>query len=285
MGGILSIKQSIVDKSKENQCNAVKTEDDGLADPKTTHNSVNYKGTSHISPSIITAPDLVTLEKNLSTFDKTAAIFFDVDETLVFPRDAPFIYGMPKTDAFVKKHTNGDNPDSCFSKLKKELGELMEKDYYDSPVELVDVGLPALLTKLKSKGHDIYALTSRSAEHYHTPTLLSELKSLFPKLPFNDVKALKTAAVVENVIFGNYGDKGIIMQEILETKRSAVLIDNSKSKCKAAFNAGYDAVHFTLAFNHGNTEKMRAAFCRYMSSMGQNCEFCKENEDNFKSDE
>ena len=36
-------------------------------------------------------------------------IFFDLDETLIYPFDAPFIHGLPKTHAYIEKFKNSCN--------------------------------------------------------------------------------------------------------------------------------------------------------------------------------
>jgi len=236
-----------------------------------------------ISQSIISAPDLAKLEETLSMFEQTTVIFFDVDETLVLPRTAPFIYGTPSTDEFVNKWIKGETANSCFSVMKKQLLGLMEKEYNDTPMELVDAGLPALLRKLKAKGHDLYAITSRPANYVNNRKLLSQLRILFPSWPFNNVQQLTTGEVRGEVIFTDYGDKGAVMREIVSSDGSAVLVDNSISKCWAALNAGFDAVHFTEANNHGTEKSMRIALCGYMRSLGHDsCAFCEENEEDLE---
>lgn len=252
---------------------------DELAECKTAEN-YNASCTSRsTSPRIVTAPDLVTLEEILSNYEETTSIFFDIHETLLFPRDAPFIYGLPNTDAFVKRYIKGEQAPSCFSKQWKELRELMVKEYYNTPLELVEPGFPALLRKLKAKGHDLYAITCASAHHYHTPTLLSHLNSLFLSL-FNDVPPLKKVEVLENVICTDYGDKGVVIREIVSSDGWAVLIDNTLHKCEDVLNAGYDAVHYKGAYNHGNREIMLASLSGYMRILGHDSfQFCNENEE------
>merc|ERR1711971_594777 len=89
----------------------------------------------------------------------------------VMPR-APFIYGLPGTDAFL----TGLETAKCPS--FHELTKRMEDAYYNAAETLVDPGLPTFIADLRAQGKSVFALTSRSLNSslsWHNKVVLDAL--------------------------------------------------------------------------------------------------------------
>jgi len=215
---------------------------------------------------VFPAPRADALDAQLGLFQRSLgshvdAVFFDIDETLVMPA-APFIYGLPRTDMFVKAFTQ-----TCTGQTWQRISDELGRLYYSSPHFLVSPTLPSMLAKMQAAGVHVVALTSRSAAENGTSDLLGDLQRLGLSLssawfegPLKPDGAVARNTSVGAVIFGNSQNKGDIIASYVEhapgkNASSTVLVDNTHSKCKAAAEALLNAtfihrsIHYTEAYN------------------------------------
>ncbi|CAE7386706.1 unnamed protein product [Symbiodinium natans] len=224
------------------------------------------------------AANIMALEAALL---EATVIFFDLDETLVMPRTT-FIYGLPRTDMFLKQM----NP--CFSKAFEELdlGRKMEEEYYHAPLALVHSKLPSTIKALHSRGASVYGLTSRSAEDrnysWHNQIVLDFLfqngivfsKSLTSdtgvffagdeKIQHGHNKVMKRsgkAKIIDKVMRNRTYMEGACMKSFL--------VDNTMAKIEAAMEQSettVSGVFYTEAWlKQSSLEDMRAWFCKVVS--------------------
>eukprot|EP00298_Acanthocystis_sp_HF-20_P000194 c10247_g1_i1.p1 GENE.c10247_g1_i1~~c10247_g1_i1.p1 ORF type:complete len:261 (+),score=92.57 c10247_g1_i1:88-870(+) len=225
---------------------------------------------------IYEAVDVSTLELLVNS----EYIFFDIDETLVMPI-TPFIYGLPKSDAFVSAL------DSCEMKFIRELSHKMEDAYYLAPLQLVDPELPTFINQLRNSGKKVFALTSRHLSD-EEPTQTQNLKLLQNLNDFgiqfshiqNHVNNTSYSNTTIGTIFwagSESANKGDVIKAIAGNQQ-AILIDNTLKKITTAIateETCINGIHFLGAyFREEPISKMRSWVCTELGKMGKLCPSC-----------
>jgi len=208
---------------------------------------------------------LFTLNPNL----QNTYVFFDIDETLVYPKETPFIHGLPTTDKFIKKSIRA----SCVKDIFDDLKKLMEKSYYDASIVPVDSMISHLVVDLIGKSAGVFALTARSSFLDENIQLLDALQAwgfLFSGVdlgvfPYANV----TRTEIGTIFWAGGKNKAAIIQAFLkEHSGEAILIDNHQGRVRAAASVGLKAIHFTGAYSHGDTTRMHEQICEWIQAPG-----------------
>jgi len=191
-------------------------------------------------------------------------IFFDVDETLVMP-DTPFIYGLPGSDAFLKKLQTAECP--SYNNLTKR----MEEAYYNARETLVDPDMPALIAGLRSQDKQVFALTSRSLNSsvsWHNDVVLRALDRYgvsFSELSPRTTSPAVRRSTIGGVIFAGSeeADKAVHMAALVPEGAVVALVDNSLEKVERALENGdacLHGIHFTPAYDRERSDADRHAW-------------------------
>lgn len=221
------------------------------------------------SANIFTAPNLDAVGAHISLWEEGGevdAVFFDIDETIVIPA-APFIDGLPRSDAFVQQ-LKKNCAESAFQRIDRE----MERLYYESPHILVETASVEFLKGLEVSKH-VVALTARDYVSKYSRALLDDLSRL--GIGFSDpwavgglqgtsatvVNATSKGGKVGGMIFAGGANKGEVISEYIKLHqwnkaKRAVLVDNSLGNCKNAALAvpvwlGFLCLHYTPAYRLG----------------------------------
>ncbi|CAE7706057.1 unnamed protein product [Symbiodinium sp. CCMP2592] len=207
--------------------------------------------------------------------------FFDIDETILMPR-TPFIYGMPKTDAFLKSLGH------CEREALVWIGPQMEEAYYAAPLQLVVQGLPSVVRSLRQHGWHVYAATSRSTGDvpwdWHNDVVIEFLQAAGVEFsPLEDKFAhLGNATSIGGIFFvgGEHKDKGDLISQIVPHGVSAVLIDNTRRKLERALastatDVCLQGLHFVAAHHHEQDDVARSTWlCNELSRANVHCASC-----------
>lgn len=205
-------------------------------------------------------------------------IFFDIDETIVMP-DTPFIYGMPKSDAFL----SALGP--CERRVMSDLAQRMEAAYYAAPLTLVDAGLPSLISELQNAGKQVLALTSRGmgdAYDWHTELVVDFLAAVGIRLSALPPGAhdVGNDTPAGGILFADGKDKGAIIERVVPLDGLKILVDNTRSKLtKALANVHLclQGIHFTAAEAREHADTSRRHWVRQeLADLGVQCTNCAE---------
>ena len=196
-------------------------------------------------------------------------VFFDVDECLVMP-EAPFIDGLPGSDALVRKLT------LCGEAVMSTLRARMVEAYYSAPIRMVDDDLPDLISHLRFRGVFVYGLTSRGRTldiNWHNHRVVDALLShrvRFSELPAEHMGRDGVNTKAGGILYagGEHVNKAILMNRLTGGVAPATLIDNSAGKLFKATSFGRSCVHgvhFTAAWAREASDSERRRWIRELS--------------------
>ncbi|CAK9064426.1 unnamed protein product [Durusdinium trenchii] len=193
----------------------------------------------------------------------------------------PFIFGMPQSDAFLKRLT------ACEEEAMSSLGSRMEAAYYAAPLQLVDQTLPALVRHLRSEGWAVYGATSRRTGDsvpydWHSWLLVDFL--LEHGLHFTPLSTetvhLGNATRAGGIFFvgGEEVNKGHVIHQVVPAGHMAVLIDNTYDKllrARSSSSCRFQGVHFTAAHGLESDDESRQRWlCEQLAQIGRRCKSC-----------
>ena len=187
-------------------------------------------------------------------------IFFDIDETIFMPNTS-FIYGFNKTDKFMDYLSTWEN-----QSLVKNISDIMESDYYNSKVFLIENNITRQTIESLMKNNFVVASTARGMnEEDHWLDVIPNLHA--NGVFFDDFAELNFSNYKEGVFF--VGSSKLKANQSYKVSKyfEEVLCKNERKLTKTFANIKLDRICKEKWYLNmvlvDNTRKNDVKFCEF----------------------